>query len=71
LAIFAAIRRASSFVSSFAAELKKAECRRCAVAQRVVPTHQIEFGKVGRLQSRARARLRVKSADYKAEPERD
>jgi hypothetical protein len=26
------ILRASSFVSSLAAELKKAECRRCAVA---------------------------------------
>ena len=30
--------RASSLVSSLAAELKKAECRRCAVARRVVPT---------------------------------
>src|SRR5262249_59981206 len=37
------------FADNLAAELKKAACRRCAVAQRVVPTHQIEFAKYGRV----------------------
>src|SRR2546430_17330775 len=37
--------------------IKVAECRR-AVARRVAPTHQIEFGKSGRIRNRARARRR-------------
>jgi hypothetical protein len=55
VAMFAGILRASFLLSSLAVKLKKAECRRCAAARRVVSTHQIEFGKFGRLRNRASA----------------